>query len=62
MVMDIAHERTEMLVDGHEREVADTLGRTLEDGHRIEFAGILSRKKQIVPILPAIRDAIAARG
>ena len=62
MVMDIAHERTEMLIDGHEREVADTLGRTLEDGHRIEFAGILSRKKQIVPILPAIRDAIAARG
>ena len=61
MVMDIAHEQTEVLVEGHEREVADALGRTLEDGHRLEFPGILSRKKQIVPMLPAIRDAITSR-
>lgn len=58
MVVDIAHEHTQMLVDGHEREVAATLGRPLEDGHRLEFPGVLSRKKQIVPLLPAIRDAI----
>jgi manganese-dependent inorganic pyrophosphatase len=62
MVMDIAHERTEMLVDGHEREVADVFGRAIEDVHKIEFPGILSRKKQIVPMLPAIRDAITSRG
>jgi manganese-dependent inorganic pyrophosphatase len=61
MVMDIAHEQTEMLVEGHEVEVAETLGRALEDGHRMEFPGILSRKKQIVPLLPAIRDAIVSR-
>ncbi len=61
MVTDIAHEQTEMLVEGHEREVAEAVGRSLEDGHRIQFPGILSRKKQIVPLLPAIRDAIATR-
>ncbi|HEX2987262.1 MAG TPA: putative manganese-dependent inorganic diphosphatase, partial [Chloroflexota bacterium] len=61
MVMDIAHEHTEMLVDGHEREVAEAFDRPVEDGHKIEFPGILSRKKQIVPLLPAIRDNIASR-
>lgn len=61
MVTDIAHEQTEMLVEGHEREVSEAVGRSLEDGHRIQFPGILSRKKQIVPLLPAIRDAIATR-
>lgn len=60
MVLDIAHEQTEVLVDGHEREVAEALGRKLEDGHRLEFPGILSRKKQIIPLLPTIRDAILA--
>ncbi|MHB0868963.1 MAG: putative manganese-dependent inorganic diphosphatase [Chloroflexota bacterium] len=61
MVMDIAHEQTEILVEGHEREVAEALGKELEDGHRIAFSGILSRKKQIVPLLPAIRDEITTR-
>lgn len=58
MVMDIAHEETEVLVDGHERQVAEAFNRTLEDGHRLDIRGILSRKKQVVPLLPAIRDAI----
>lgn len=62
MVADIAHEETELLVEGHEREVAAGFGRQLVDGHRIEFRGILSRKKQIVPVLPDIRDAIRASG
>ncbi len=62
MVMDIAHEQTEMLIEGHEREVSEAIGRPLEeDGHSIEFPGILSRKKQVVPLLPAIRNAIAGR-
>lgn len=62
MVMDIAHEETEMLVDGHEREVAMAFGRAVENGHRIQFPGIISRKKQVVPNLPAIRDAIGSHG
>lgn len=62
MVADIAHEQTELLIEGHEREVAAGFGKPLADGHRIEFRGILSRKKQIVPILPNIRDAILASG
>ncbi len=62
MMMDIAHEQSEMLVEGHEREVSEALGRPLEeDGHTMAFPGILSRKKQLVPMLPAIRDAIKAR-
>ena len=61
MVLDIAHEQTEMLVEGHEREVAEALGRPLRNGHVLEFPGIVSRKKQVVPLLPAIRDAIAKR-
>jgi manganese-dependent inorganic pyrophosphatase len=60
MVADIAHEQTELLVQGHEREVAAGFGKPLLDGHRLEFPGILSRKKQIVPVLPNIRDAIEA--
>lgn len=58
MVADIAHEQTELLVSGHEREVANAFGRSLIDGNRIEFPGILSRKKQIIPVLPNIRDSI----
>jgi manganese-dependent inorganic pyrophosphatase len=62
MVADIAHEETELWVEGHEREVAAGFGKPLADTHRIEFRGILSRKKQIVPVLPNIRDAIVAGG
>lgn len=58
MVVDIAHERTEILVEGYEREVAEAFGRPLEEGHRIEIPGVLSRKKQVVPLLPAIRATI----
>jgi manganese-dependent inorganic pyrophosphatase len=59
MVMDIAHEQTELLVQGHEREVAEAFNRQLEDGHKVELRGIISRKKQVVPLLPTIRDEIA---
>ena len=61
MVIDIAHERTELLVQGYEREVAEAFGRPLENGHRIEVPGVLSRKKQVVPLLPAIRAAVQER-
>lgn len=58
MVVDIAHERTEILIEGYEREIAEALGRALEEGHRVEMPGVLSRKKQIVPLLPSIRTSI----
>lgn len=62
VVADIAHEETKLLVDGHEREVAAAFGKPLEDGHALDFRGIVSRKKQIVPVLPDIRDAIVSGG
>ncbi len=58
VVVDIAHERTEVLVEGYEGEVAEAFGRILEEGHRLELPGVVSRKKQVVPLLPAIRSAI----
>ncbi|MGI5837030.1 MAG: putative manganese-dependent inorganic diphosphatase [Chloroflexota bacterium] len=58
MIVDIAHEQTEILIEGYEREVAEALNRPLEDSHRVEMPGVLSRKKQIVPLLPSIRTSI----
>ena len=61
LVLDIAHEETEVLVDGHEREVAQAFGKQLDGQHKLDVGRILSRKKQVVPLLPSIRDAITQR-
>jgi manganese-dependent inorganic pyrophosphatase len=58
VVTDIVHERTTILVDGHREAIAQALGGTVKGGE-IQLAGVYSRKKQIVPALPRIRELIA---
>src|SRR5262249_29622183 len=58
VVTDIVHERTTILVEGHRDAVAQALGGTVRPGE-IQLSGVYSRKKQIVPALPRIRELIA---
>jgi manganese-dependent inorganic pyrophosphatase len=51
MVVDIVHSQTEILISGMEEEVADALGQHLASPHTITMGGVMSRKKQVVPIL-----------
>src|SRR5439155_21328029 len=57
VVTDIVHERTTVLVDGHRDAVAQALGGTVKAGE-IHLPGVYSRKKQIVPALPRIKELI----
>lgn len=61
MLVDLGHERTEVLVSGAEEAVARVFEQPLVDG-RITLPGVWSRKKQVVPLLPAVRDAAGAAG
>lgn len=54
MIVDIAHSETEILIQGMEQAVAEALGQPLVAPHTVIVGGVLSRKKQIVPILPAV--------
>lgn len=54
MVVDIVHSQTEILVVGLEKEVAEMLNETLDSPHSLTMAGVMSRKKQVVPILPRV--------
>ena len=58
-VVDIMREATTILAVGHPDAVAAAFGAELEDA-AIRLPGILSRKKQIVPLLGAINREIAA--
>jgi manganese-dependent inorganic pyrophosphatase len=60
-VIDILREQTTMLIEGHEEAVAEVFDAQLRDGHVITLGGILSRKKQIAPLLGTIRRAITHR-
>ncbi len=51
MLVDILDEETELLVLGKEKEVAEALGVELSGPHSLTLRGIISRKKQIAPIL-----------
>jgi manganese-dependent inorganic pyrophosphatase len=57
MIVDIVHGETEILVQGMEQAVAEALGQSLVAPHTVIVGGVLSRKKQIVPILPAVARA-----
>jgi manganese-dependent inorganic pyrophosphatase len=57
VVTDVVNERTTVLVEGHASAVAQALGGELVDG-AIALPGVYSRKKQIVPALPRIREAL----
>jgi len=61
VVTDIVHERTTILVEGHRDAVAQGLGGTVSAGE-IHLPGVYSRKKQIVPALPRIRELIESAG
>ena len=54
MVVDIVHSQTEILVAGMEHEVAEALGERLASPHSVLFGGVMSRKKQIVLVLPRV--------
>jgi manganese-dependent inorganic pyrophosphatase len=54
MVVDIAHSETEILLAGLEQEAAQALGQPLTTPHSIVLSGVMSRKKQVVPILPRL--------
>ncbi len=57
-VIDILHERTTLLVVGYPEAVAATFNAPLEEGSTIQLSGILSRKKQIVPLLGTLSQHI----
>ncbi len=61
MVVDIAHSQTEILIAGMEREVAEALGERLVSPHSVIVGGVMSRKKQVVPILPRLARRTAGR-
>jgi len=54
MVVDIVHSQTEILIAGMEEEVAAALGQPLISPHSVIVAGVVSRKKQVVPLLPRL--------
>ena len=54
MVVDIVHSQTEILIVGMEQQVAEALGQDLVSPHSITIGGIMSRKKQVVPVLPRV--------
>jgi manganese-dependent inorganic pyrophosphatase len=54
MIVDIVHGETEILIQGMEQAVAEVLGQSLVAPHTVIVGGVLSRKKQIVPILPIV--------
>ena len=63
MVVDVVHRQTEILIAGMEQEIAEALGENLVTPHSIVKGGIMSRKKQVVPILPRVaRQWKASRG
>ncbi len=60
MVVDIVHSQTEILIAGFEQEVAAAMGEPLTSPHSITMAGVMSRKKQVVPILPRVARQLKA--
>lgn len=60
MIVDIINMRCHLLIWGGERAVADALQAPLEaDKHSVIVEGLVSRKKQLVPLLPRIQNALA---
>jgi manganese-dependent inorganic pyrophosphatase len=61
MIVDIINMRCRLLISGGEQAVAETLGKPLEqDGHSVIVDGLVSRKKQLVPLLGRIQTAMAS--
>jgi manganese-dependent inorganic pyrophosphatase len=59
MIVDIINMRTRLLIAGGELAVAEVLGVPLEpDGHSVVAENLVSRKKQLVPLLSRIQAAL----
>jgi len=59
MIVDIINMRTYLLIYGGEHAVAEVLGVPLEqDGHSVVAENLVSRKKQLVPLLSRIQAAL----
>jgi manganese-dependent inorganic pyrophosphatase len=54
MVVDIVHSQTEILIAGMEEEVVEAFDQRLTSTHSLILGGVMSRKKQVVPILPRL--------
>ncbi len=59
MIVDIINLQCHLLVWGGEHAVAEVLGEPLEaDGHSLTVDGLVSRKKQLVPLLARIKASM----
>ncbi len=59
MIVDIIDMRCRLLISGGEHAVAEVLGVPLEsDGHSVVVENLVSRKKQLVPLLSRIQAAL----
>ncbi len=59
MIVDIINLRAHVLISGAEHAAAEALGVPLEpDGHAAVVEGLVSRKKQLVPLLPRIQASL----
>jgi manganese-dependent inorganic pyrophosphatase len=59
MIVDIINLRCTLLICGGEKAVAEAVGVPLEaDEHSIQVEGLVSRKKQVVPLLPRIQSIL----
>ncbi len=62
MIVDIINMRCHLLIQGGEQAVANVLGAPLEnDGHSVLVEGLVSRKKQLVPLLGRIQTLLQER-
>src|SRR5207245_11520472 len=62
MIVDIINMRCHLLIAGGEHAVAEVLGVPLEpDGHSVVVEGLVSRKKQLVPLLSRIQATMTGR-
>lgn len=62
MIVDIINMRCHLLVYGGEQAVAEVLGARLEeDGHSLVVEELVSRKKQLVPLLGRIHSAMSGK-
>jgi manganese-dependent inorganic pyrophosphatase len=55
IVVDIRRDESEIFIAGQERAVAEAFEQELALPHSIVLPGVVSRKKQVVPLLPHIR-------
>jgi manganese-dependent inorganic pyrophosphatase len=62
MVVDVVQGETEILIVGFEDAVSEALGQPLASPHSLILSGIMSRKKQVVPVLPRLAQLARVQG